>query len=74
MFDIFFYNIVWLRKHYGLSKKEMAHKLHIGLWTLNKIERGELPPRLSCDVVFSAHRNFGIRCSDLFSRRLGSDE
>ena len=27
MIDIFLHNITWLRKHYGLSKKEMAKKL-----------------------------------------------
>lgn len=71
MIDIFLHNIVWLRKHHGLSKKEMANRLGIGLWSLNKIEKGELPPRLYCDVIFAVYRNFGISYADLLDKRLG---
>lgn len=74
MINTFLNNISWLRKHCGLSKKEMAKRLQIGIWTLNKIERGELPPRLSCDIVFSVYKNFGIRFSDLLSRRLEGND
>ena len=70
MIDIFLYNLVWLRKHHSLSKKEMAKRLGIGLWSLNKIERGELPPRLCCDIIFAVHKNFGIPCADLLSKQL----
>ena len=73
MIDTFLHNISWLRKHYGLSKKAMAKRLQIGLWTLNKIERGELPPRLCCDIVYTVYKNFGIRSSDLLSQRLGDN-
>lgn len=74
MIDIFLYNIVWLRKHYRLSKKEMARRLGIGLWSLNIIEKGKLPPHLHCDVLFAAHKNFGISCATLVSQRLGAEE
>ena len=74
MIDIFLYNIAWLRKHYGLSKKEMAKRLGIGLWSLNKIEKGELPPRLYYDIIFAVYKNFGIPCADLLSKRLGREE
>ena len=42
--EYFCHNIAFLRKSHGLSKKEMAKILGIGIWSLNKIERGELPP------------------------------
>ena len=74
MIDIFLHNIVWLRKHYGLSKKEMAKRLGIGLWSLNKIEKGEWPPRLYCDIIFAVYQNFGISCADLLSLRLNCEE
>lgn len=74
MIDTFLHNITWLRKHYGLSKKEMAKRLEIGLFTLNKIEKGELPPRLTCDIIFCVHKKFGIGMAEVLSRRLGDEE
>lgn len=71
MIEIFLYNIIWLRKHYGLSKKEMAKKLGISVWMLNKIERGELPPNLKIDVLFCIRKEFGVFMSDVLSVRLG---
>lgn len=67
----FMYNIAWLRKHYGLSKRKMAELLDIGLWSLNQIEKGIMPPRLGVDILFALRKNFGLRIADLLSRRLG---
>ena len=69
--QVFLRNITLLRKSRGLSKKEMAKKLRIGVWSLNKIERGELPPRLGADVFLAVYRNFGIYPSALFDPRMG---
>ena len=69
--DNFLYNISWLRKHNGLSKKKMAEILEISVSTLNKIENGELPPRLGVGVVFNLHRHFGIIPKDQVGERLG---
>lgn len=44
--DIFLKNISYLRKHNKLSKRKMAEILGIGVKSLNKIENGELPPRI----------------------------
>ena len=74
MIDIFLHNVAWLRKHYGLSKKEMAQKLGIGVGSLNKIEEGELPTSLRIDVLFNIYKEFGIFMSDVVSVRLGCDE
>ena len=74
MIDIFLYNVAWLRKHYGLSKKEMARKMGIGVGSLNKIEKGELPPGLKIDVLFNIYKEFGIFMSEVISVCLGSEE
>lgn len=67
MIEIFLHNVIWLRKHYGLSKKEMAKKLGISVWMLNKIERGELPSNLKIDVLFDIYKEFGVFMSDVLS-------
>ncbi len=58
--QIFCRNILLLRKSHGLSKKEMSQILGISICSLNKIEQGELPPRLSVSVVFQLYKFFGI--------------
>ena len=73
MIETFLHNVTWLRKYYGLSKKEMAKKLKIGIETLNKIERGELPPGLKIDVLYHIRKVFGIPMADIISVPLDSD-
>ena len=65
-FAILLHNIVWLRKHYGISKKRMAKMLGIGLWSINKIELGEIPPRLDVRIIFAISRQFSIPPAELF--------
>lgn len=62
----FVHNVVWLRKHYGISKKKMAEILGIGVASLNKIEDGFLPPKIGINiflifiVTLVSHRNFNL--------------
>ena len=63
------YNITWLRRHHRFSKKDMAKILGIGVNTLNKIEKGELPPHLSVDILFRENAAFGISPRDQFRLR-----
>lgn len=72
--EYFIHNVLWLRRHYGLSKKKMAEILGISLFMINKIENGQLPPTLEIDVLFRIHKAFGITMADILSIRLGSDE
>ena len=65
--DIFLKNISCLRKHNKLSKRKMAEILGIGVKSLNKIENGELPPRIGVNVFFKIEKNFGISPKNLFS-------
>ena len=74
MINTFLQNVRWLRKNYGLSKKEMAKKLEIGIGTLNKIEKGELPPGLRIDVLYCIWKEFGISMADVIMIPLDSDE
>lgn len=64
------HNVAYLRKQHGLSKKEMAALLGIGIYSLNKIERGELPQRLCVDILFHIHKHFGVRPSVVIGERL----
>ncbi|MBO5219882.1 MAG: helix-turn-helix transcriptional regulator [Clostridia bacterium] len=59
-------NIRTLREREGLSKAAMAKRLHIGVGTLTRLERGELPPRLDCCIIFAICDEFDISISDLF--------
>ena len=60
-------NIKSLRQKHNLSKKEMSQILGIGMKTLNQIENGILPPRMSCEPLFRIQSHFGIRPQQLFS-------
>ena len=64
------YNIAWLRKYHRISKKRMAKMLLIGAASLNRIEKGEMPPRLGAGVLMRVYLKFGIRPAELVARRL----
>lgn len=64
---IFMKNIAYIRKKHGLSKREMAKLLKIGVESLNKLESGELPKRLSVKVLFEIERHFGVLAAEQFT-------
>ncbi|MBQ6798298.1 MAG: helix-turn-helix transcriptional regulator [Oscillospiraceae bacterium] len=68
--EIILSNFVWLRKKYGLSRKDMAAILRIGIGSWNKIERGIPPPRMSVDVLDRMEETFGIPIAIFLSRHL----
>ena len=53
-------NMKRLREANNLSKKEMAQKLNVSVTTISKIEKGTIPPRLCCSILFGIHDEFGI--------------
>ena len=53
-------NIAILRRNARLSKKDMAKLLHISVHSLNEMERGRIPPRMSFEVLLHIHQHFGI--------------
>lgn len=69
----FMYNLKLLRKQHNLSKKKMAESLGIGLWSMNKLERGEIPPKLSANIFLAVYKRFGISPSVLISCRLDEE-
>lgn len=70
-YGILMYNVAWLRKQHGLSKKNMAKLLHISVKSLERIEHREMPPKLSIRIVSHIQNHFGIHPKDIVSIRLG---
>ena len=68
--DNLLYNIMWLRKKEKLSKKEMARILGVGMVSINKIEKREVPQRLGASIVIAIYEYFGILPAVLFEKRL----
>ena len=65
-FDIFCKNVRFLRQKSGLSQKEMAAIMRIGVKSLRKIENGVFPPRLGIDAMFYLSRHFHLKIRQLF--------
>ncbi len=65
----FAHNVRFLREKHNLSKTEMADILGISFNSLNKIETGQIPKRLSVGVVFRIEQYFGVKCHLLFQKR-----
>ena len=59
-------NVLAIRKRLKLSKKDMAKSLNIGVGSLCKIEKGIIPPKMSCAVLFKINSNFNICYDDIF--------
>lgn len=68
--QILLHNVAFLRKHHNLSKKKMAQLLHIGIGSLNKIESGVLPERLSAEILVHLANHFNYTTAELLSRWL----
>ena len=49
----------------------MAWRLRIGVDTLDRLERGELPSRLGVGIFFRIERVFGVSPERQLSQRLG---
>lgn len=69
----FLSNIVWIRKYYGISKKNMAKLLKIGVSDIICMENGKLPPELSAEIIFNVHKCFGVAPADLMEKQLKND-
>ena len=63
---VFCNNVKRLREGQGLTRKEMAARLGVGVGTLTRLETGEIPPRLSVSVVCRISREFNIHPRELF--------
>jgi len=63
-------NVKRLRVENKLTKKQMAEICGIGVGSLNKLEQGILPPRLSAYMLLGIYNYFGIMPSALFEKEL----
>lgn len=66
---IFCENIKKIRKNKKLSKKNMAELLGISTYSLNIIESGKIPRRLSIEIIYNINSSLGIFPSELFKRK-----
>jgi len=66
----FFFNVAWLRRKHGLSKKQMSNMLKIGVKTLTLLEHGTLPPRLSSEIFFRIQACFGLSPVEQLTKRM----
>lgn len=62
----FIENVVKLRKHFHLSKAQMAGIMGIGIQSIRKIEQHQFPPRLGMNAVFNLEAYFNIPAHQLF--------
>ena len=67
------HNIAYLRRRHGLTKKEMALTLGIGVRSLSLIEDGRLPRNLRLMQVLLAAHIFGVSVKRLFRCRLDAE-
>ncbi len=63
-------NIRLLRERAGLSQREMAKRLGVSIRSISMLEKGSVPKRLSCEILFKLHLKFGINPTDLLKKRL----
>ena len=63
-------NVAKLRKKHNLSKTRMCNILKTSIHSLNKIEKGIIPKKLSLEVVFRIENHFGITPKDQFSKNI----
>lgn len=59
-------NVKFLRENNNLSKKEMAKILGIGIGSLTKLEKGEIPERMGANVIINICDYFHILPNKLF--------
>lgn len=63
-------NVRILRRRAGLTQKEMAKRLGVGVGSISMLEKGVVPKRLSCEVLFRLALEFGASPNDLLKKRL----
>lgn len=69
----FLSNIAWIRKYYGISKKNMAKLLKIGVADITCIETGKIPSELSAEIIFIVQKRFGVAPADLLEKQLKNE-
>lgn len=73
-FDVFCENLRAYRKIHGLSKAQMAKKLHVSVRSLNILESGHIPPRVSVDVFFRFAHLCNVPVSAVFKTVVANEK
>lgn len=63
-------NLKWLRRHLGLTEREMGLRMGVGAATVRAVERGEISPGLRLSALFLLRDATGIQPHELFRCRL----
>lgn len=58
-------NVTALRKQHGLSKREMAKILGVGVNTLTQMEQGNLPKSFRAGALLRIQDRFGVSIQSL---------
>ena len=58
-------NVKKLRTRNNLTKTEMAKLLGISVYALSLLERGVLPHRMNCMVLYNIYDIFGVMPSEM---------
>ncbi len=66
-------NVRHLRKHHGLSRSAMAHKLGISLKTLDSLESGAVSKCCSVNLLYNICDVFGISFYQCVNTNLEKD-
>lgn len=72
--QIFCENIKYLRSANNLSKTTMTKKLGVCKKTLESLEKGVVPKRMSYKVLQNIYSNFGIKPDDILSNILENNK
>ena len=67
------YNVAYLRKKNGYTRKQMAEIMGVSLRTINMFEKGEHPPRLSCHYLYNLKPHFKIPIASFFEKRFDEE-
>ena len=70
----YLYNVKSLRLHHGITKKQMAKILGISIGSMNKIERGTMPPRLSVKIIINIYNYFCLLSEEMFTRKFDEND
>ena len=70
MLNNFMHNVAFLRKTLGLTRCEMEKRLKITTASLEKLENGTMPPKMSMKVLSRIWDAFGIPPKALLNCRL----
>ncbi|MBQ6830933.1 MAG: hypothetical protein IJO59_07415 [Clostridia bacterium] len=63
---IFCRNVAWIKQRYRLTNRQMAEILGVGEGSVRKVLSGEIPERLSAQVIIRLAKRFSYRPSEWF--------